>query len=238
VTEQQCDQLLDYYNGHLTDLERSRFEKHLAGCTECTEELKQLRELEEYLPYASEPIAPPPGLEDRVFAGILKDKNQNGTVSLPAVRKRNKWILPSAAALLALSLLGNAYFLTQLDEQQDIAEVQESIDQVMKYAELAAVDGGARGTASIVKQGEETKLVVQASELQQLKDDEVYQVWLIKDEQPERAGTFTIEDGKGSVVFNFDEAYENTDWDMVAVSHEPDADSQQPQGKVVLASEL
>ncbi|RIW27661.1 hypothetical protein D3H55_22745 [Bacillus salacetis] len=238
MTEQQCDQLLDYYNGHLTDLDKARFEKHLADCSECREELQQLRELEDYLPYASEPVAPPPGMEDRVFAGILKDEDQNSESSHPAARKRNKWLLPSAAALLAVSLLGNAYFLTQMDEQRDIAEVEDSIDQVMKYAELAAVEGSARGTASIIKQGEETKLVVQASELQQLKNDEVYQVWLIKDEKPERAGTFTIEDGKGSVVFNFNENYENTDWDMVAVSHEPDPDSQLPQGEVILASEL
>ncbi|WP_113927754.1 anti-sigma factor [Bacillus sp. P14.5] len=238
MTEQICDQLLDYYNGHLSDIARNRFEKHLAECSECKLDLEQLQQLEEYLPYASEPIAPPPGLEDRVFDAILKDEAQPEAAFQQSAPKRNKWMFPSVAALLAVSLLGNAYFFTQLGEQQDTAEVQESIDRVVKYAEMAAVEGNAKGTASIVKQGNETKLVVQASDLRSLRDDEVYQVWLIKDEKPERAGTFTIEDGRGSVVFNFNENFENTEWDMVAVSHEPDADSQLPQGNVVLASEL
>jgi anti-sigma factor RsiW len=238
VTEQHCDQLFDYYNGHLSDIEQARFEKHLEECSECKPALRQIRELEAYLPYASEPINPPSDLEDRVFSRILKDESQKETSFQPAARKRNKWMFPSVAALLAVSLLGNAYFFTQLGEQQETAEVQESIDKVVKYAEMAAVEGSAKGTASIVKQGDETKLVVQASDLESLNDEEVYQVWLIKDEKPERAGTFTIEDGRGSVVFSFNENYENTEWDMVAVSHEPDADSQLPQGNVVLASEL
>ncbi|MGD6966167.1 anti-sigma factor domain-containing protein [Rossellomorea vietnamensis] len=238
MTEQHCDQLFDYYNGHLSDIELARFEKHLEECVECEQALLQLRELEDYLPYASEPINPPSGLEDRVFSRILKDEDQKETIVQRAPRKRNKWMFPSVAALLAVSLIGNAYLFTQLGEKQETAEVQESIDKVVKYAEMAAVEGSAKGTASIVKQGDETKLVVQASDLESLNDEEVYQVWLIKDEKPERAGAFRIEDGRGSVVFNFNENYENIDWDMVAISHEQDADSQTPQGNVVLASEL
>ncbi|TYR74683.1 anti-sigma factor [Rossellomorea vietnamensis] len=238
MTEQHCDQLFDYYNGHLSDIEHARFEKHLEECSECKQALLQIRELEDYLPYASEPISLPSGMEDRVFSRILKEDNQKETSFQSAARKRNKWMLPSVAALLAVSLIGNAYFFTQLGEQQETAEVEESIDKVVKYAEMAAVEGNAKGTASIVKQGDETKLVVQASDLRGLSDEEVYQVWLIKDEKPERAGTFTIENGRGSVVFSFNENYENIEWDMVAVSHEPDADSQTPKGNVVLASEL
>lgn len=234
--EKQCDLLLDYYNGHLSDLERNRFEKHLDACGECKEDLQQLRELEDYLPYASEPVEPPPGMEDRVFANILKEDGDYEVRRKDSPRRKNRWMFPSVAALLALSLIGNAYFLTQIEEEPEVAI--EQVDQVVKYADLAAVEGNAEGTASIVKQGDESRLVVQASKLEDLNNDEVYQVWLIKDEKPERAGTFTIENGRGSVVFNFNEDYENVDWDTVAVSQEPDANSQLPQGKIVLASEL
>ena len=65
MTQKHCDQLLDYYNGHLSDIERTRFEKHLTDCGECREGLQQLRELEEYLPFATQPVDIPQGLEDR-----------------------------------------------------------------------------------------------------------------------------------------------------------------------------
>ena len=82
-------------------------------------------------------------------------------------------------------------------------------------------------------------MVVQASELQELSNEEVYQVWLIKDDKPERAGTFvTSKDGKGSVVFKFNEEFTKKDWDTVAITLEPDANSQLPQGDIVLASEI
>ncbi|NQD68382.1 anti-sigma factor, partial [Bacillus haikouensis] len=93
--------------------------------------------------------------------------------------------------------------------------------------------------ASIIKQGEQSSLVVQASQLEDLSKEEVFQVWLIKDEKPQRAGTFvTGEDGKGSVVFKMNKEFDKIDWDTVAITLEPDANSQLPQGEIVLASQL
>ena len=40
-----CDQLIDYFNQHLTEDERIRFEAHLATCQTCQEELEQLEAL-------------------------------------------------------------------------------------------------------------------------------------------------------------------------------------------------
>jgi hypothetical protein len=231
----QCDHLLDYYNQHLNKSDKEAFEKHLESCSDCQEALNELQQLDEFLPYASEPIDPPEGLEDRVFASI------DGTSNLTPFRRektRKRWILPSIAAVLALSLLGNAYLFTQIQQEEEIVE-QATIDQVTEFVELAAVKGNAKGTASIIKQGEQSSLVVQASQLQDLSRDEVYQVWLIKDEKPQRAGTFvTGEDGKGSVVFKLNEEFAKEDWDTVAITLEPDAKSQLPQGDIVLASEI
>jgi hypothetical protein len=231
----QCDHLLDYYNHHLNESDKEVFEKHLESCSDCQEALNELQQLDEFLPYASEPIDPPEGLEDRVFASI------DGTANVTPFRRektRKRWIFPSLAAVLALSLLGNAYMFTQIQQEEEIAE-QATIDQVTEFVELAAVKGNAKGTASIIKQGEQSSLVVQASQLQDLSREEVYQVWLIKDEKPQRAGTFvTGEDGKGSVVFKLNEEFEKEDWDTVAITLEPDAKSQLPQGDIVLASEI
>jgi uncharacterized protein YpmB len=231
----QCDHLLDYFNQHLNESDKEVFEKHLESCSDCQEALNELQQLDEFLPYASEPIDPPEGLEDRVFASI------DGTANVTPFRRektRKRWIFPSVAAVLALSLFGNAYMFTQIQQEEEIVE-QAAIDQVTEFVELAAVKGNAKGTASIIKQGEQSSLVVQASQLQDLSQEEVYQVWLIKDEKPQRAGTFvTGEDGKGSVVFKLNEEFAKEDWDTVAITLEPDAKSQIPQGDIVLASEI
>jgi anti-sigma-K factor RskA len=237
VIEKQCVQILDYYNGHLSEIERNRFKQHLEKCSECQEELLQLHALEDYLPYASEPVDPPSGLEEKVFASILIEDGGQEEGHQYTGGRRNRWRFPAVAALLALSLIGNVYFYNQLSEEPEVAE-KEQVDQIVEYVDLTRVEGKAKGTASIVKQGDATRLIVQASALENLNNEEVYQVWLIKDEKPKRAGTFTVEDGKGSVVFNFKENYENVDWDMVAVSHEPNANSKLPRGSIVLASEL
>ncbi|CAN7557152.1 anti-sigma factor [Rossellomorea sp. LjRoot5] len=236
MTTQPCDHLLDYYNGHLSELEKAQFEKHLKICPQCQEELHELEQLMDYMPFASDVVEPPKDLEDRVMAGILGEEKRTANVEPPS--KKKTWFLPSVAAALFLSLIGNAYLFSQLEDQDEVVE-QATIDQVVQYVDLAAVNGTAKGTASIIKQGAQTSMVVQASELQELSNDEVYQVWLIKDDKPERAGTFvTSKDGKGSVVFKFNEEFTKKDWDTVAITLEPDANSQLPQGDIVLASDI
>ncbi|WGG46178.1 anti-sigma factor [Rossellomorea sp. DA94] len=238
MTIPQCDHLLDYYNGHLSELEKAQFEKHLKSCPQCQEELHELEQLMDYMPFASDVVEPPKDLEDRVMAGILGEEKRTSIVEPPSKKKKKTWFLPSVAAALFLSLIGNAYLFSQLEDQDEVVE-QATIDQVVQYVDLAAVNGSAKGTASIIKQGTQTSMVVQASELQELSNEQVYQVWLIKDDKPERAGTFvTSKDGKGSVVFKFNEEFTKKDWDTVAITLEPDANSQLPQGNIVLASEI
>ncbi|NMH70812.1 anti-sigma factor [Bacillus sp. RO3] len=238
MTKQPCDYLLDYYNGHLSELEKAQFEKHLESCAECREELLELEQLAEFMPFASDVIEPPNDLEDRVLGNILRNENMQSNVETITRKKKRSWFLPTAAALLALSLIGNAYLFTQLEKQGEMVE-QAVIDQVIQYVDLAPVSSDARGTASIVKQGEQMSMVVQASQLKELSNEEVYQVWLIKDDKPERAGTFvTSQDGKGSVVFKLNEEFSKQDWDTVAITLEPDANSELPRGEIVLASEI
>lgn len=237
---QQCDRVLDYYNQHLDEIEKAAFEKHLSECADCQEILTDLKSLEDTLPYAAEPVEPPAGMEERIFAKIETADQPEPAAPTPLrpSKKKRQWMLPSIAALLAISLFGNAYLFTQLSDEADIVQ-QATIDQVLQYAELAPTAGDASGTASIIEQGEEKRLVVQASNLAALSEEEVYQVWLLQDGQPERAGTFVIDDeGRGSVIFTLNEEYAERDWDTVAVSLEPDANSELPEGEIILASEI
>ncbi|WP_064094230.1 anti-sigma factor [Rossellomorea aquimaris] len=244
MTQHQCDQLLDYFNGHLSQVEKAAFEKHLATCSSCQEELIEYQQLADYLPYATNPIEPPKGLEERVFSHIFKEENPTHIDIQREPRssrqKRMKWIFPSVAAIFALSLIGNIYLYNEINnEVKPPTTEQATIDKVLKSVNLAAVEGEATGTASLIQHGEQTSMVIQASQLKSLSNNEVYQVWLIKDDKPERAGTFiSTKDGKGSVVYSISENLTEKDWDTVAITLEPDANSQTPKGSIVLASEL
>jgi anti-sigma-K factor RskA len=97
-----------------------------------------------------------------------------------------------------------------------------------------AEDMVASGLATIVVDQAGTHLIVQAEDLPALQGTEAYQVWLIKDEQPVSAGTFVSKEGEGALYFTFPEQQ----FDTVAITQEPDANGQQPRGKLILAAPL
>ncbi|MEK3855967.1 anti-sigma factor [Cytobacillus sp. FSL H8-0458] len=236
MTENYCDGLIDYFNGHMNEEEKRKFEEHLDNCPECKEELKEWESLIDVLPYRSEPALPPAGMKDRVMANILEEGAHQSQAEINK-KKRPGILVPAMAAALFLSLAGNLYLLNNQD-QAVLPKKQETIDRVLSYVPLEPVEGEAQGTASIVKNGNQLSIVIQASQLQDLQNEEVYQVWLIENEQPERAGTFvSTGNGEGAVVFQLN-AEENINWDTVAITLEPDETSQTPKGSMVLASQL
>lgn len=246
MDRQMCDQLIDYFNGQLSEVEQRAFEKHLATCNDCQDELAEWQALTEDLPYVSDTINPPEGMRQRVLNAVFEDEVEEKETLIPTrpikeldaplKKKRvNSWFTAIAAALI-LSIGANVFLAYIVKTQQeDLVAQGETVDQLLAYVNLTPVEGKATGTASIVKHGDETRVVVQASSLPALTDNEVYQVWLIDEEGPKRAGTFKSETEEGAVVFTLPEGM-NKDWTQVAVSHEPSADSQTPLGNVLMAS--
>jgi anti-sigma factor RsiW len=246
MDRQMCDQLVDYFNGQLSEVEQRAFEKHLATCDECQIDLAEWQELTEDLPYVSVALTPPEGMKERVLNGIFEKENEKEEISIPSShiqeidapmkKKRVQNWFPAIAAALVLSMGGNIFLASLVKTQQEnLVAQREAVDQLLAYVNLTPVEGQATGTASIVKHGDETRVVVQASSLPELTDDEVYQVWLIDEEGPKRAGTFKSDSSEGAVVFTLPEDM-NKEWTQVAVSHEPSADSQTPLGNVLMAS--
>lgn len=91
-------------------------------------------------------------------------------------------------------------------------------------------DPDASGMAAMVQEANGMRLVVQAEDLPELSGSEAYQVWLIKDDQPINAGTFLSDSGSGALAYTM----EPGDYDMVAITLEPDAEGDQPRGRMVL----
>lgn len=254
----QCDKIIDYFNGHLTENEKYLFERHLAECAECQAELAEWNALIDELPYDSKPASPPEGMKERILGNIFEDSDQQDSGNVKPVlpitpvqsdnldlsqkkkSRPSKWMIPAAAALL-LSLGGNFILYNELQEQTaQLGQSQDTIDELLQFVTLTPTDesGNAAGTASIVRNGSEVNVVINASSLGPLNEDEVYQVWLIEGETPQRAGTFkSSETGEGTVVFALED-FNPDQWNQIAVSHEPDASSETPEGNVVLSSEL
>ena len=248
MDRQMCNQLVDYFNEQLSEVEKHAFEKHLETCEECALELAEWQSLTDDLPYVSAPINPPEGMKERILSNVFEEEvTKEVTPVTPIVKndkvtpiKKNrpfKW-LPAVAAALMLSVGANIFLASIVKNQQDDLVAQsEAVDQLLAFVNLSPVEGNATGTASIVKHGDETRVVVQASSLPALSNDEVYQVWLIDEDGPVRAGTFKSESQDGAVVFTLPEGSKQ-DWTQVAVSHEPNAESETPLGNVLMASEF
>lgn len=99
----------------------------------------------------------------------------------------------------------------------------------------ATQDIVAQGLATIVIDSKGTHLVVQAENLPTLEGKEAFQVWLIKGDTPQNAGTFLSHNGTGAVYYTLDSA---NDYDTVAITLEPDAMGDEPRGTMILAAKI
>jgi Anti-sigma-K factor rskA len=85
-----------------------------------------------------------------------------------------------------------------------------------------------------LQQGEDKRLVVQVNNLPRLEGSEVYQVWILKNGNRENAGIFKP-DESGAGVLTYQLA-QNSDFDQIGITVEPDQYSTQPRGKKIMGS--
>lgn len=247
-----CMHLLDYFNRSLSEDATHAFEQHLEECSSCRAELEELNSLTEDLPYLAEEIDVPSNLKAKVFAAIDEDPISKGSESiLPSKNvkafpvqakeekpvKRRSVTVPVLAAALVASLVTNAYLATM--DGSPPTEVTESSIQLIGKALLDPQPGidHATAVAMMIKDNNETVLLVDASNLPKLKEHELYQVWVIEKDTPKPAGSFKpSDDGNGSVSHSIDQL--EGDWDTVAITIETEPDLPSPKGTLVLAGSI
>ncbi|MEW4371220.1 anti-sigma factor [Paenibacillus kandeliae] len=98
----------------------------------------------------------------------------------------------------------------------------------------AAKDIVAQGLATIVIDDKGTHLLVQADNLPKLEGTQAFQVWLIKGNIKQSAGTFLTRGGNGAMYYTF----KPEDYDTIAITLEPDGTGDQPRGPVILAANI
>ncbi len=244
----QCKhQVIDYFNGHIQGEEKAQFEEHLKHCSACKEELEELTSLMSDIPFLASDQTPPAEMKDRILSKVfeeetVEEKNSHRkepkvareqNESKPLQKKRNQWLLPLVAALLLISVAGNVYFLSNGKKQ-----AEEPVRVVATKSLASAASPKATGAFSVIEHNDKKELVVSADGLKdQLDSSAVYQVWLIKGDQPVPAGAFKTDNkGEGTVTYTLSEKESSESWDTVAVTLEPKKDNRLPQGPVVLSA--
>lgn len=242
MRQEACNLLIDYFNDQLSEEDKERFEEHLQTCKTCQEELNELEELTKELPFMSESVTPPSQMKGRVLENVFssEQEEERKKVSIPQDRlnKRN-WLTPLLAAGLLISVLGNGLLVMNQTNKNTTLEEETSLDKTQLSTELTPSEGlESQANATMVEQQDGVSLVIQANNLVQLEGEETYQVWVLEDGEPYRAGTFVPnEDGFGAVSYQMNFPDEHN-WDTIAITIEPDATSKTPQGDIILSAAL
>jgi len=172
----------------ISEPDRVRFERHLAGCDECRREVAGLREATARLAAATA-ASPPPAMKERVMAAVAATRQQPPLAPAPTASRpwhaRRRVRIRLALAAAAAAVAGVAVFLgvsngsmqDQLNRDQassqQVAAVLTARDATMK---TGSVRGG--GTVTIVMSHSMRELVFTAADLRALPAAWGYELWL------------------------------------------------------------
>jgi len=172
----------------LTDRDRARFERHLAGCDACRQEAASLREAAARLPAAS--AVPPPGrLREHVLAGAARTRQQppfttdglagSGRRAVSGRAPRLAVAIAGGCILVAL-VLGGLFVSTQHRLSQEQAHTR-AMTAVLNApdATIMSARAAAGGSATVVMSHRDHALVLTTARLPALPAGRRYQVWLM-----------------------------------------------------------
>ncbi len=158
------------------DIERARFELHLADCDDCSTEVLSLREAAFLLSETSVSL-PPPSLRSAVLRDITKVRPLPPIVTRTPVVQRRWFPLLVAAALAAILGVGATVW-------QPWAPTQEAslsaADQVMGANDAVSVevDLGESGRAVITRSVSLGKAVITTEDMVDAPSGKVFALWL------------------------------------------------------------
>jgi anti-sigma-K factor RskA len=228
----------------LDDLERLRFEQHLAECEDCRAEVVELRETAALL---AETVATPPpaALRESVLAGIAQVRPLAPEVrrtapdhgaGAPAARGRG-WMPFLVAAALAI-IVGVGAMVTQpwaTDDSGDVTKLTAA-EQVIGAADAQEVslDLGEAGRATVIRSKEEDRAVIRTEDMVSPPAGKVYELWLMSPDgeftsaglMPDEADQTLLLEGSASSAAG------------VGITVEPDEGSKQPTSDPIAVFDL
>lgn len=224
----------------LDELERARFEQHLAQCEDCRAEVAELRETAALL---SETVAvtPPASLRESVLAGISQVRPLAPEVpsaptydaGRPAARRRG-WVPFLVAAALAL-IVGVGALVTQPWAPSDDVKRLTAAEQVLQApdAEEVVVDLGEAGRATVTRSKSQDRAVITTEDMVSAPTGKDYELWFIEDDEfvsaglmPDAPDQTVVLDGSAAAAA------------AVGITVEPDGGSDQPTSDPIAVFDL
>jgi anti-sigma factor RsiW len=218
----------------LDEDERVAYEAHLPGCRACQDELAVLSKTTEALAIAASGPAPSPGLRERILAEARTEPQT--VVPLERARsRRSAPVLAAVAAVAAVVAIGIGIWASQLSS--DLDDTRAALERERTAAAVLA-DPEARtvelqqGDGRLVV-GSDGRAVLVLDELDPAPADKTYEMWIVADGTPSRAGAFPGRDGLDVVAL--EGVVEGGD--VVAVTVETKGGVEQPTSDPIVASQ-
>ena len=225
--------------GAVTPDEAAAVRAYLATHPDAEEELAELAAAAGVLPELAEPMAPPPGLRNRIAAVVAQDADvAPSTPRLtspprapePVRRPPSFWSRPTpwAVAAAVLLLLSAGLFDWNVQLRNEIA--RQPAEQVIALAPTDAAPG-ASGEVRYVPA--ERLFLVDVRNLPPLGQGQVYEVWLIGSAGPVPAGVFDQSTAQHAIVAD------RSRYQTLAITAEPGPlGTEAPTGEIVATAAL
>lgn len=223
------------------DLERARFEQHLAECDDCRAEVAELRETAALL---SETIAveAPASLRVSVLAGISQVRPLPPEIPVASLMDRQSekragrrnWVPFLVAAALAV-LVGIGASVIQPWKTDEVSQLTAA-EQVIGApdAQEVSLDLGEAGRAIVIRSKAEDRAVIRTEDMVSAPEGKVYELWLLAPDgkytsaglMPDEPDQTLVLDGSASSAAG------------VGITIEPDGGSDKPSAKPIALFDL
>ncbi|WP_373230983.1 anti-sigma factor domain-containing protein [Cohnella sp.] len=241
-----CEGLIEYMTGESSDMQRKRFEKHLAACSACKEEAALWHEVWDRLAEDAELVDPPADLKEAVLSSLINKNDDTLKPAMKGPKLRYKRFLSKVMRIAVLILVFLAGWMVRDIEnipKQDEAAAQLPSNIETLFHLTADRDNGmfnesprAYGVACLVRSEDTEQLIVYIFGSPPTQSGEAYQVWLWNKGQRTSAGTFTV-GASGIGIMTLPVTKGLPDIDAVGVTLEEGEFSSTPHGPRMFSSE-
>lgn len=221
--EEMKDLVAAYVLGAVPPSEVSFVRSHIMSCEECMAEADDYSAVASELALAVTPVPLP-----KNFADAVVEKAIGPRVSAAPERRWRFSLMPALAA--AAVLIAFAVMTTQVVQTRQELQDQGQVVSALLRGDNALDLSGSGAVAKMVPTKDGALFV--ASGLQAAPENHAYQLWLLKDGQPESVAVFNDEDGVVLIESEFD----ISGYDSAAVTLEPAGGSATPSDTVVLSA--
>ncbi len=243
------------------EAQRVQIESHLKACPKCAQLAECYRPVVDLLPFAAEPVEPPPDLKYRVLAAMSAEAPRAARVpsrSQPSgsvlAWLAGLWSAPtlSAAALILVIALGFMNLNLQGQVAQQAAFTRQVANELSTQRDFVGLiaysdtqprhlQGAGTATQAVGRlygAADERSFALIAYDMPQLPSDRVYQLWLI-DSKGNRTsgGTFSVDSvGRGWLFARAPNPLNQ--YQAVGVTVEPEGGSPGPTGAKMMGGNL